>query len=112
MDAQKVLARAAEINAELEKRGVNEVIGADRRALADELTTLLTGPAASPAAIDPQKQRRLDEITATLRDQAATSDPTKRMTAIERTELAREASDILLGADSGGAAGGDGGGAA
>ena len=54
MDAQKVLARAAEINAELEKRGVNEVIGADRRALADELTTLLTGPAASPAAIDPQ----------------------------------------------------------
>ena len=101
--------RVAEITAQLQKRGPDEVTGGARRALADELTTLLTGPAASPAAIAPEKQARLDEITAQLRDQATTSDPTKLLTVTERNDLAREASDILLSAGGDDAAGnGDG----
>ena len=91
-------ARAAAINAALRKRGAEEVAGAERRKLVAELTEILTGPAAvEEPEIAPEKRTRLQQIDTLLRGDAAAPVGVGRLSVTERSELAREAADILLG---------------
>lgn len=96
MDAAQE-ARAAEINAALQRRGSEQIGGAERTALVHELGALL-GAGAEPAAmLAPEGQARADEITRRLQDHAL-GKPDAYLEVFERGRL-RDELVRLTGAD-------------
>jgi hypothetical protein len=87
-------ARAAELSAVLRKSGKDRVDGVERRAMVDELSTMLGAVEHTPAPLAPEKQARLDVINARLRNHAIGSSKDSFLSAIDRNALAQEAFDL------------------
>jgi hypothetical protein len=93
MDATQE-ARAAEINAALQKRGADAVTGEARRALVAELGVLLSGPEELPLTLTPEQQGRANDITRRLQDHAA-GKPDAHLDVFERGRLRDELAQLL-----------------
>jgi len=86
MDAE---ARVTEINASLQRRGVDQIRGAERTALVNELAGLLGASEYAPSLPASETQSRIDAITRRLQDHAL-GKPGGYLDVFERTGLRDE----------------------